>query len=118
MRQDARSLLERLNRTQFRYQDFTEAAEEIELWPLFQAVLRDPRIVGVRPVAEVAAAPAQPAEAMPANAAPADVVAVRTPRDARANLFARYRSEEPEDAAPAREPDIRQFLGRIGEKRP
>lgn len=48
MRQDARSLLERLSRRDFRYQEFEDAYADIELWPLFEALLSDERVVGRR----------------------------------------------------------------------
>ena len=44
MRQDARQLLERLNQRGFPYEDFTDLASEMEAWPIFRALLRDPRI--------------------------------------------------------------------------
>ena len=46
MRQDARSLLERLGRTDFRYQEFEDPFADMELWPIFEALLKDENIVG------------------------------------------------------------------------
>lgn len=116
MRQDAQSLLERLNRQQFRYQDFTEAAEEIELWPLFQAVLRDPRVVGVRNAAELTT-PAPAAAAVPDRPVAVERPSARPQPESRNSFFARYRDAEEEPIAEGRAPDLREFLGRIGEKR-
>jgi hypothetical protein len=125
MRQDAKSLLDRLNRQEFRYQDFTEAAEEIELWPLFQALLRDPRIVGVRSSAsglvEVPQAPharmLAEAAPSPANAASPQMPVARAVHDAPGTLFDRYRATGQAPAVSDREPDLRGFLSRIGEDR-
>jgi hypothetical protein len=118
MRQDAKSLLDRLNRQEFRYRDFTEAAEEIELWPLFQALLRDPRIVGMRSTAaDLADPPPPPRAQMPADAAPPQVPAARRAQDAPATLFDRYRAADQALAMPDREPDLRRFLSRIGDDR-
>lgn len=67
MRRDARSLLEKLSRKDFRYREFADPFPDTELWPIFEVVLRDERVVGeeasslprreraVRPVAPVAA---------------------------------------------------------------
>lgn len=46
MRQDARSLLDRLSRTDFRYQEFADPFADMELWPIFEALLKDENIVG------------------------------------------------------------------------
>lgn len=128
MRQDAKTLLDRLDRHHLEYQDFTAAAEEIELWPLFQALLRDPRIVGNREQPEVAAATQaqQPAtrteaaaEAVEAEPAPARAPAPLQQHPAAA-LFGRYGREaapEPESPQPPREPDLRNFLHKLGKDR-
>lgn len=46
MRQDAQSLLKRLGRTEFRYQEFEDPFADMELWPIFEALLRDADVVG------------------------------------------------------------------------
>ncbi|HUD91113.1 hypothetical protein [Sphingobium sp.] len=51
MRRDARKLLEKLNRNDFSYKMFDDSFSETELWPIFEAVLRDSAIVGEIPVA-------------------------------------------------------------------
>lgn len=125
MRQDAKTLLDRLDRHHLEYQDFTAAAEEIELWPLFQALLRDPRIVGNREQPEVAAAAQAQQAAVPTETAPAAVEPERAPvrppaslqQHPAAALFGRYGREaapEPESPQPPREPDLRNFLHQLG----
>lgn len=46
MRQDAKALLERLGQQKFRYQEFPDRFPDMELWPLFEALLKDPRVIG------------------------------------------------------------------------
>jgi hypothetical protein len=123
MRQDARALLERLERQDFDYRDFTAAAEEIELWPLFQVLLRDRRIVGDRePPAAAKLADAKPVDVTPRSHqavvtdSPPEPVRVASPVS---TLFAAYRTPEAAAAAPVSEPgvpqpDIREFLQRLG----
>ncbi|MCC2976775.1 hypothetical protein LK533_08830 [Sphingomonas sp. PL-96] len=131
MRQDAKTLLDRLDRQHLDYQDFTAAAEEIELWPLFQALLRDPRIVGNREQPASAAAVSAGPNILRPEAAPAhsEVTAPPAPQSApqpapppqhpAAALFGRYgRETAPEPASqPPREPDLRNFLHQLGKGR-
>ena len=44
MRVDARNLLDRLGRSNFSYKEFEDRFTELELWPLLEALLRDPRL--------------------------------------------------------------------------
>ena len=121
MRQDAKTLLDRLDRHYLDYQDFTAVAEEIELWPLFQTLLRDPRIVGNRDQSEPAPA-ASSAERTQSVAQEAATAEVRTPSaqaEARptAGLFGRYgraAPPAPKPPEPPREPDLRNFLHELG----
>lgn len=46
MRADAASLLVRLGRKDFRYREFSDSFADMELWPIFEAVLTDERVVG------------------------------------------------------------------------
>jgi cell division septation protein DedD len=127
MRQDAKTLLDRLDRQHLDYQDFTAAAEEIELWPLFQALLRDPRIVGNREQPASAAAVSAGPNILRTGAAPShpEVTAPPPPQPApppqhpAAALFGRYgREVAPEPAPqPPREPDLRNFLHQLGKGR-
>ncbi|WP_150291965.1 hypothetical protein [Sphingobium estronivorans] len=54
MRSDAANLLARLGRKDFRYREFTDNFADMELWPIFEALLTDDRIVG-KPVSALAA---------------------------------------------------------------
>jgi hypothetical protein len=124
MRQDAKTLLDRLDRHHLDYQDFTAAAEEIELWPLFQALLRDPRIVGNREQPASAAAVSAGPNILRTEAAPLhpEVTAppAPPPQHPAAALFGRYGREtapEPVAPQPPREPDLRNFLHQLGKGR-
>lgn len=46
MRADAASLLARLGHRDFRYREFSDSFADMELWPIFEALLTDPRVVG------------------------------------------------------------------------
>lgn len=46
MRSDAAHLLARLGRKDFRYREFTDNFADMELWPVFEALLTDERVVG------------------------------------------------------------------------
>lgn len=44
MRIDARNLLDRLGRNDFAYKEFEDRFNELELWPILEALLKDPRL--------------------------------------------------------------------------
>ncbi len=46
MRRDVTALLEKLGRRDFRYEAFADPISDLEPWPLFAALLEDPRVVG------------------------------------------------------------------------
>lgn len=48
MRADTASLLHRLGQRDFRYREFHDAFADMELWPIFEALLADERVVGKR----------------------------------------------------------------------
>lgn len=107
MRHDARSLLERLGRHEFRYQEFEDPFADMELWPIFEAMLRDPDVIGEQaPVLRNADVQIRAAKA----AEPAE--------PAKPTLFARYAEEtvpaatEPTPVAPV---NIRQYFNRFAE---
>lgn len=121
MRADARSLLDRLGRGDFAYKEFADRFSDLELWPLFEALLKDPRIFQ-QDVAEAGAAQTPSAEPSPipniAAARPVERMPV-APRpvevDSLAGLFARYEAET--DGAPQGRPaqDVRAMLRRLSE---
>ncbi|KPF91383.1 hypothetical protein IP81_10660 [Novosphingobium sp. AAP83] len=44
MRADVKTLFDRLGKTDFQYHDFGDRFTEVETWPVFEAILRDPRV--------------------------------------------------------------------------
>ena len=90
MRSDAANLLARLGRKDFRYREFTDSFADMELWPIFEALLTDERIVG-RPLSALAARNVE--DIIPAAKAPA-----APPRND--GLFNRYAQERHAPAAP------------------
>jgi hypothetical protein len=121
MRQDAKTLLDRLDRRYLDYQDFTAAAEEIELWPLFQALLRDPRIIGNREqTVPVAGSPHTERKQASARGPEGETPLATVEARPAGGLFGRYAREAapaPNPPEPPREPDLRNFLHQLGNGR-
>lgn len=46
MRADAKNLLDRLGKSDFPYREFTDRFSDLELWPIFEALLKDQRLFG------------------------------------------------------------------------
>lgn len=112
MRSDAANLLSRLGQSKFRYQEFRDNFADMELWPLFEALIRDPRISGDAAVAGGGRDEAQSGagHSAPAPAAPQSVAKA----DARADgLFGRY--ETAPLAGSARE-DVRALLRQLNDR--
>lgn len=106
MRVDARNLLDRLGRSNFSYKEFEDRFTELELWPLLEALLRDPRLQALD--GTLAAAAAAPADTGDEAARPMQLDA----------LFRRY--DAGAQAAPEREParsrqDVRAMLRRLSD---
>lgn len=101
MRPDAANLLARLGRRDFRYREFTDNFADMELWPIFEALLTDERIVG-KPLSALAA---RNEDIIPAAKAPS------VPQ-AEQKLFDRYAKEQP---APPRTSsnELRSFLRQL-----
>lgn len=69
MRVDAKALLDRLGKSDFTYREFADRFSELELWPLFEALLRDARLAqldeGGEPGHGIAASAAAPSTGTP-----------------------------------------------------
>lgn len=111
MRADTTSLLQRLGQRDFRYREFHDAFADMELWPIFEALLADERVVG-RPMSALAEKEA----ALRASEAKHYAPAARPPESPPANpdMFSRYA----EPSAPAQRPsdDLRGFLSHLSSK--
>jgi len=108
MRSDAANLLSRLGQNKFKYQEFRDNFADMELWPLFEALIRDPRISGD--------AAANPDDAMPGPGIDAPDRA-STPSPAisprQAGLFGRY--EDTRSSGPVQE-DVRALLRKLNDR--
>lgn len=111
MRTDAASLLARLGRRDFRYREFSDSFADMELWPIFEAVLTDPRVVG-RPLTKLEA---REAEALSIGRTEAERRA--PPAAAPTGLFDRYGAAEDDASQPARG-TLRDFLGHLSQSSP
>lgn len=99
MRADARSLLDRLGRSDFAYKEFADRFSDLELWPLFEALLKDPRfyqpeLAAGSGVASEALAPTSIAAARPAEPTRPDEQ-LAPPELMQEPVAARVRSPEP-----------------------
>lgn len=85
MRIDARNLLDRLGRNDFAYREFEDRFTELELWPILEALLRDPRLQAIDQADRAETQPAEP-EPAPVMAQPVEI-ATGEPLSA---MFSRY----------------------------
>jgi hypothetical protein len=113
MRQDAKSLLERLNRRDFKYQEFADPFADMELWPIFEALLIDERVVGERaPTLGPAEVQIRPRTSQSERRERPE--RAKTPD--RAGLFSRYAKNSPPVDEGGEVVNMRQFLGRLSDK--
>lgn len=108
MRKDVANLLAKLGKREFHYQEFADRFSDVELWPLFETLINDPRILNAPPAqdhgevaitanaAHAAAAPAVTPAAQPDSEAPRAEAAPAS-KDL-SSLFARYGGQNTEDA--------------------
>lgn len=109
MRSDAANLLARLGRKDFRYREFTDNFADMELWPIFEALLTDDRVVG-RPVSALAARSVE--DVIPVGKAAA---ARPAPAQSDAGIFSSYSPARRDASPPQSKNDLRSFLQRISD---
>jgi hypothetical protein len=107
MRRDARKLLEKLSRRDFKYREFEDSFPDTELWPIFEIVLKDQRVVGEDAAALPARHPLTQELAAPEKSE--TVTARATP------LFGKYQPVVRTPAADIPRVDLRDFFSRIAE---
>ena len=124
MRSDASSLLSKLNQGTLVYRQFDDPLADLELWPVFEALLSDPRVIeGRRSRIEEREYQFQQARAHGIAAAPSAGPQPAAPPAARAvsQLLSAYGAgSNAEDAAPAPgqaggKAALRDLLRRLGE---
>lgn len=118
MRQDARSLLERLSRKEFKYQEFADPFADMELWPLFEALLKDERVVGPRaPTLRQAEVQVRERHPHDERRATDRRQSPRRAEDAqKPGLFNRYSPPPATQDAGGKVVNMRQFFGRLSDK--
>lgn len=124
MRADARSLLDRLGRSDFAYKEFADRFSDLELWPLFEALLKDPRLFQQELVASTGSVSLDEAVIAPGIAAarPAGTVPRQpTPpvlpsgTESLADLFSRYEAESGTPPQSRSGQDVRAMLRRLSD---
>jgi len=127
MRSDARALLEKLDRRGFDYRQFPDRYADLELWPIFEALLADPRILERRP--SQVELRSRDFDNMARSSGPSVAVPVGHPLETQfSSLLATYGAQPVEDiealdfadpvSAPAashrpERPDLRTFLSHL-----
>lgn len=113
MRIDAKNLLDRLGRNDFAYKEFEDRFTELELWPILEALLRDPRLQAIDQ-AEGAMSAAEPVPSQTAK-----VGSSVAPSEPLSSLFGRYGSAPAVDTAPDRRSgqaqDVRAMLRHLSD---
>ncbi|QDK35129.1 hypothetical protein [Sphingomonas sp. IC081] len=118
MRIDARNLLDRLGRSDFSYKEFEDRFTDLELWPILEALLRDPRLQALDQAApQVSKSASRGTGEVPAP----DERVPEAPKEQIQVLFSRYEhGSEPaaRASAPAPRPadssgDVRALLRRL-----
>lgn len=110
MRSDAANLLARLGRKDFRYREFTDNFADMELWPIFEALLTDDRVVG-KPVSALAARSVE--DVIPAARASA---AKAAPAPSDGGIFGSYSTPGQDALSAENKNDLRSFFQRISDK--
>jgi hypothetical protein len=117
MRTDVVELLNRLEQLNFHYQEFSDQFSDMELWPIFEAILTDADVVG-KPLSLVAAREVSALqEDRQALSAPAlQNAPVVTRSDAVVGLFEHYDARAripPDHANEGVNEDVKAFLSRL-----
>ncbi len=102
MRRDVTALLEKLGRKDFRYEAFADPISDLEPWPLFAALLEDPRVMGYPQRTQERVTPPPSAPMFARYAAP-----VAPPPE----------PEAPEPEEPAASGNLRAFLSGLSDDR-
>lgn len=118
MRIDARNLLDRLGRSDFSYKEFEDRFTDLELWPILEALLRDPRLQALDPAlpGKSASSPAVERSDAAIGTAPEAAPPVAQPLK---TLFSRYEQvaeTTPAEAQPipaAHDQNVRGLLRRL-----
>ncbi|HZF45752.1 MAG TPA: hypothetical protein VEZ26_05420 [Sphingomonadaceae bacterium] len=115
MRADARVLLERLGKQDFAYKEFADRFADLELWPIFEALLKDQRLfTQSRPDARQEHAPDTDSGAQVIAPAPT-VSSSAVSSMPLSSLFARYEAEAGQRPTSETQNDVRSLLRQLSE---
>lgn len=121
MRADAKVLLERLGRQDFAYKEFADRFADLELWPIFEALLKDQRLfTQSRADAQQEQPAITPAPATADLHGSAQVAAPAAPPQSLSSmplsaLFARYEAEAGNRPTAETQNDVRSLLRQLSE---
>ena len=110
MREDVVELLDKLKLTDFRYREFSDSFADMELWPIFEAILSDPNVVG-KPHSLLMERAVNEQQPVPQPPEPS-VVPVAGRSDTAAGLFSAY-GTPPRESGTRPRGDLRAFLRRL-----
>ena len=110
MRQDVKALLGRLNRKDLNYHQFADPFADMELWPIFEALLTDERVVAGRQTALGGTDVQVRARSSRAEQAASEA------SSGKAGLFHRYGTSTPGENHAGEVVNMRQFLASLGDK--
>ena len=110
MRQDTKVLLSRLDERNFNYHDFESPSAEVDVWPIFEALLLDERVVGKRvsSAAQSSATQPTPGRAPEPQAQPREVSAASDP--VQPGMFGGYGAAGKSESGGE---SVRDMLGRL-----
>ena len=106
MRLDVKNLLARLGKNDFAYKEFEDRFSDLELWPIYEALLKDPRLYAMAH----ADTPPQESSSDEQMAEPAS--------EPLSSLFGRYENSPPAQATQTdgqQDKDVRAMLRQLSE---
>ncbi|WP_121114904.1 hypothetical protein [Croceibacterium ferulae] len=116
IRNDVSSLLDRIGRHDLRYREFGDPLGDMEMWPIFEALLQDRRIVGEAPSALDQRRRSQAVQQrMVAAPLPADPTPPPPPPPrSQPPLSVAPQAQPVQSPSPANDAQVRAFFGQLG----
>lgn len=118
IRNDVSSLLDRIGRQDLRYREFGDPLGDMEMWPIFEALLQDRRIVGeAQTQLDQRRRSADAQQRLKAVAAPADLPApspAPAPAPTPAPAPAPFATQQQQPPSATNDAQVRAFFGQLG----
>lgn len=111
IRNDVSSLLDRIGRHDLRYREFGDPLGDMEMWPIFEALLQDRRIVGEAPTA---LDQRRRSQAVQQRMVAAPLRTDDPPPPPLAAAHPPHRTAQAPAPAPAGDAQVRAFFGQLG----